>query len=228
MSSAWAWSRAKPAFGCQASGYCEMPCSMRKLNRGAPEFPLLVKIWITPFDASLPYSVAAAAPFRISTRSIDSGLMSSRRDIDAAAEPTFSMPPPLSTRTPSTYTTGSLDIERLLEPRMRIRAPAPAIPPEAATFTEGSRPARASENDCTGADSMFDMSRVAIVLPSCFFSTAAPAPVTTTVSRAITDCLISKLSSNGRFAVRFAFAAAREYPIMRTRRSTFPTGTLTI
>ncbi|MDE2661404.1 MAG: hypothetical protein OXI39_00160, partial [Gemmatimonadota bacterium] len=33
-----------------------------------------MKIWITPFEASVPYSVAAAAPFRISTRSMDSGV----------------------------------------------------------------------------------------------------------------------------------------------------------
>ena len=201
---------------------------MRKLNRGAPALPRLVKIWITPLDASLPYSVAAAAPFRTSMRSIDSGLMSSKRDGAAAAVPMLVPPPPLSTRTPSTYTTGSFDIERLLDPRMRIRAPAPAIPPDAATVTDGSRPANASENDCTGALSMRDMSTVAIVLPNCFFSTAAPAPVTTTASSAITDCLISKFSSSGWVAVSLAVADAREYPIMRTRRSTLPTGTFKI
>jgi len=40
----------------------------------------LVNTWITPADASVPYNVAAAAPFKISMRSIASGLMSSSRD----------------------------------------------------------------------------------------------------------------------------------------------------
>ena len=54
--------------------------SIWSVKRGAPARPFFVKIWITPFDASVPYSVAAAAPFRISMRSIDSGGMSSSLD----------------------------------------------------------------------------------------------------------------------------------------------------
>ena len=50
-----------------------------RLKLGAPARPRFVKIWMTPLDASVPYSVAAAAPLRISMRSIDSGGMSSRR-----------------------------------------------------------------------------------------------------------------------------------------------------
>src|SRR5207249_9016309 len=57
-----------------------MPCSLMKSQRGEPREPVLVKTWITPADASVPYSVAAAAPFKTSMRSIASGLMSSRRD----------------------------------------------------------------------------------------------------------------------------------------------------
>ena len=37
-----------------------------KSQRGDPREPDLVKIWITPAEASVPYSVAAAAPLRIS------------------------------------------------------------------------------------------------------------------------------------------------------------------
>src|SRR5512141_2915705 len=43
---------------------------------GAPDDPRLVKIWMTPPDASVPYRVVAAAPFTISTRSMSSALMS--------------------------------------------------------------------------------------------------------------------------------------------------------
>ncbi len=69
-----------------------------KLNRGAPARPRFVKIWITPLDASVPYSVAAAAPFRISMRSMDSGGMSSRRVALPCPEPPMDE---LSMRMPS-------------------------------------------------------------------------------------------------------------------------------
>jgi hypothetical protein len=42
----------------------------------SPATPRFVKIWITPFDASVPYSVVAAAPLMTSTRSMSSGAMS--------------------------------------------------------------------------------------------------------------------------------------------------------
>ncbi len=45
--------------------------------------PRFVKIWITPPDASEPYSVAAAGPLSTSTRSISSGLRSERRSSPA-------------------------------------------------------------------------------------------------------------------------------------------------
>ncbi len=72
-----------------------------KLKRGAPARPFFVKIWITPLDASVPYSVAAAAPFRISTRSMDSGLMSSSFEGSPCPPPNM-LTAALSTRTPST------------------------------------------------------------------------------------------------------------------------------
>ena len=49
-------------------------------SRGRPAFPFLVVIWMTPFDASVPYSVAAAGPFTTSIDSMSSGLMSLSRD----------------------------------------------------------------------------------------------------------------------------------------------------
>ena len=42
-----------------------------------PLVPFLVMIWITPFAASAPYSVAAAGPFTTSIDSMSSGLMKS-------------------------------------------------------------------------------------------------------------------------------------------------------
>ncbi len=68
------------------------------LKRGAPARPRFVKTWMTPLDASVPYSVAAAAPFRISMRSIDSGGMSSRCPATPWPEPPMAE---LSMRTPS-------------------------------------------------------------------------------------------------------------------------------
>ena len=41
-----------------------------------PATPRRVKIWMTPAAASVPYRVAAAAPFTTSMRSMSSGLMS--------------------------------------------------------------------------------------------------------------------------------------------------------
>jgi hypothetical protein len=35
-------------------GNCEAICSAVKSQRGAPALPRLVKIWMTPFDASVP------------------------------------------------------------------------------------------------------------------------------------------------------------------------------
>ena len=58
--------------------FCRLltPPLKRTCHLAAPPAPRLVKIWITPAAASVPYSVAAAAPFTISMRSISSGLMS--------------------------------------------------------------------------------------------------------------------------------------------------------
>ncbi len=50
-------------------------CLASKVHTGAPEEPLFVKTWITPADASVPYSVVAAAPLMISIRSMSFGLM---------------------------------------------------------------------------------------------------------------------------------------------------------
>ena len=57
---------------------CTYPWSTLRVHCGRPVRPFLVKIWITPAAASVPYRVAAAAPLMISTRSMSFGLMSFR------------------------------------------------------------------------------------------------------------------------------------------------------
>ncbi len=86
------------------------PWLVATVKRGALLLrPFFVKIWMTPFEASEPYSVAAAAPFRTSMRSMSSGFRSLSRSSPAPplneqhvlpAIPPHS-PDELSTRTPS-------------------------------------------------------------------------------------------------------------------------------
>ena len=76
----------------------EKPRAVNAVKRAAPGVPFLVKIWITPFDASVPYSVAAAGPLMTSIDSMLLGSMSFRRDVAPHVNP---RPVSLSTRTPS-------------------------------------------------------------------------------------------------------------------------------
>ena len=62
-----------------------MPVVMSADHRGAPVAPFFVKMWITPLDASVPYSVVAAAPLITSIRSMSAALMSFRGDDDCRA-----------------------------------------------------------------------------------------------------------------------------------------------
>ena len=82
-----------------------MPSSTEIPNRGfSPARPDLVMIWITPFDASVPYRVAAAGPLIISILSMLSGSMSLIRDTIPELNPCTVTPAPwpLLIRTPST------------------------------------------------------------------------------------------------------------------------------
>ena len=154
--------------------------------------------------------------------------MSSNFDGVAAFDETPSSVPALSMRMPSRYTIGSFDMERLLVPRMRIRAPEPVSPLEGCTTTEGSRAASSSEKFCTGAFLSLATSMVAIVLPSCFFSTAAPVPVTTISSSAMTDSLRKKSWVAGCNSDTDTMIVWVANPIARICRRTLPSGTLTI
>src|SRR5690606_24085849 len=60
------------------------PMRMDTSNAGAPVAPRFVMIWITPFDASVPYSVAAAGPLITSLLEMSFGYWALSR---LAAEP---------------------------------------------------------------------------------------------------------------------------------------------
>src|SRR5205814_2845046 len=84
----------------------------------APTRPRLVVITITPFAASVPYSVEADGPFTTSTLSIWFGSMSLRRLGFDPPIPMLDDPVALSIRLPSIITIGSLLIDRLFTQRI--------------------------------------------------------------------------------------------------------------
>ena len=175
----------------------------------------MVKIWITPLLASVPNKVAADAPFRISTLSIDSGLISSKREVDPPPpDPTNPPPnpPPLSTRIPSTITIGSFNWDKDALPRIRIWAPSPVKPPEGNATIPGSRPANRSENELIGNFSKLAVVIDPILLPNCFLATGAPVPVTTisSSSEAENDICKSWVTSE---VPTLTFCESFEYPV---------------
>src|SRR5256885_15929942 len=123
-----------------------LPPSRKLLQRGLPERPRLVVIWMTPFAAAVPYCAAAAGPFRTSNVSISSGLMSLNRDGTCPPTPIVVdpvvplLPIELLNRIPSTTIRGSLVNEIDEAPRMRIRDPEPTVPPACCTSTPGTLP----------------------------------------------------------------------------------------
>ena len=56
------------------------PPSTNAFQRVGPGRPRLVRIWITPLAASVPYSAAADGPLTISIDSMSSGLKSLSRE----------------------------------------------------------------------------------------------------------------------------------------------------
>ncbi len=79
-----------------------------KFQRGVELAPFFVMMLITPFAASVPYSVAALGPLRTSIDSMSSGLKSFKREI--GDEPNAWLTGPVAgsllTRTPSTKMSG--------------------------------------------------------------------------------------------------------------------------
>src|SRR5436190_14695004 len=64
---------------------CTLPDSVNHDQRVVPARPRRVVITMTPFEASVPYSVAADGPFTISTFSISSGERAFRLETDEFA-----------------------------------------------------------------------------------------------------------------------------------------------
>ena len=58
------------------------PALASSVHTAGPSRPRLVKIWMTPPDASVPYSVVAAGPFTTSMRSMSDAAMSFSGDTD--------------------------------------------------------------------------------------------------------------------------------------------------
>src|SRR5215475_9275296 len=77
-----------PAASCPHSAYalgyeflsCTRPPSPYQVHFGAPARPFFVVTTMTPFAASVPYSVAADGPFTISMSSISSGFSELRSE----------------------------------------------------------------------------------------------------------------------------------------------------
>src|SRR5258708_22079236 len=120
---------------------------------------------MTPFDAAVLYSAAAAGPLMISMFSISSGLMSLKRDGRWPPTPIVFDEELLSTRMPSMIRRGSFDNEIEVEPRMRIREPPPAVAPEGSTETPGALAASTADKVDLAASVRFDVSSEAIALP---------------------------------------------------------------
>src|SRR3954466_7765570 len=104
-----------------------LPASPYQVQRVGPARPFFVVMTMTPFAASVPYSVAADGPFTISMSSISSGDIVLRK---------LNVVPPLlgalkeleSARTPSTKTIGALPRLSELRPRIRIFGADPVAP----------------------------------------------------------------------------------------------------
>ncbi len=86
----------------------------------------------------------------------------------------------LSSRTPSTMMSGSLESEIEFEPRMRTRAPAPLSPDDVCTMTPGAREPSASAKVLTAAVVICDASIIAVDAPLSRRRSLCPVAVTTT------------------------------------------------
>ena len=126
------------------------PCSTQKFQRVSPVVPRFVVIRITPFAASVPYSVAADGPLMISMFSISSGLMSLRRDGAWPPVPSEDEATPPLARTPSMKMSGSFDSDTEFAPRMRMRVPVPVVPELWRMLTPAVRPCSRSERSEIG------------------------------------------------------------------------------
>ena len=157
-----------------------VPVSPNVSQRVLPARPFFVVTWSTPFAAAVPYSAAAAGPLMTSMLSMSSGLRSLMRDGNCPPTSIGEDSGVLSSRTPSTMSSGSLESEIEFEPRMRTRVPAPLSPAEDSTTTPGARELNASEKVLTAAVVTCDASIVEVDAPLSRRRSLCPVAVTTT------------------------------------------------
>jgi hypothetical protein len=124
----------------------------------------------------------------------------------------------LFTRTPSTYTSGSLDREKLLAPRTRTRLPPPSMPVVWMIATPGDRPFSSSVTDWTGALSTISSAfTVVTVLPRARLVWRPAVPVTTIRSSSM--ALSSSVTWRSVVPTVASIVSGRK-PIMEIRRET--------
>src|SRR6266513_2388669 len=208
------------------------PTSVPAVKCGGPRRPRFVKIWITPLLARDPYSAAAAAPLRISTRSTSSGGISDRR-FDNAALPRPALAPRLtsacallSTITPSTTHSGSALPRIVLVPRSRTLTWPPGTPVLWEITAPVTLPASAwSTVVAPGASLTASPGTVSMVLPSTFRSAGAPLPVTTMAWRETAAARSGTSASTVSPVPTSTSRRATAYPTRRASTVWWPAGT---
>src|SRR2546427_5805446 len=78
--------RLEKKFAGQSARSLSVPPSAYAVHFVGPGRPCLVRNWITPLAASVPYSAAAEGPFTTSTASKSSGLKSFKRSEEHTSE----------------------------------------------------------------------------------------------------------------------------------------------
>src|SRR5438034_4089923 len=173
-------------YGCASDtgivfGRTDWPYSFRTVTASRPSAslsPRFVKIWITPFAASEPYSDDAAAPFTSSTRSMSCELMS--------ASPCRVMVPSTMTSGPDTLVDGQgwlvqadLLVSAVAERRRMIGSP-PGAPLASISRTPATLPSSDPRADTAGASWSWERSTW-LTANGTFLSSVPPAvPVTMT------------------------------------------------
>ena len=118
---------------------------------------------------------------------------------------------------PSTTIIGSLESDRLLEPRIRIRLPVPVVPPDGSTWTPGARALSRSARFVGAASStVFAASIVATEWPSSRLICSAPVAVTTTASSGTAASDNAKSTTAVSPAATLTGCDTVAYPMSRT------------
>jgi hypothetical protein len=162
----------------------------------------------------------------ISMSSISSGLMSLNRDGSCPPVPCAVDSDELSTRMPSMISSGSFESEIELEPRMRMREPAPVSPADVWTTTPGTRELNASESVLMTALFKDALSIVAVGAPFSRLRSVWPVAVTVSTSSVVTAGDIAKSAVVFVPGVTTTTRACGPNPRRCAASCTLPAGTL--